>query len=85
MRSPRTSLLEVPGDPPRLHEFQDVPHGTVRIHEYLSRSLGKRRGLYVYTPPGYDKDPGSRYPVLYLFHGIGGQRSDLDGLRPCAT
>jgi hypothetical protein len=54
MRSPRTSILEVPGDPPRLHEFQDVPHGTVRVHEYRSQSLGKRRGLYVYTPPGYD-------------------------------
>jgi enterochelin esterase family protein len=71
MRSPRTSILEVPGDPPRLHEFQDVPHGTVRIHEYRSRSLGKLRGLRVYTPPGYDKDPGARYPVLYLFHGAG--------------
>lgn len=40
MRSLRTSILEVPGDPPRLHEFQDVPHGTIRVHEYRSRSLG---------------------------------------------
>jgi len=71
MRSPRTSILEVPGDPPRLHEFQDVPHGTVRVHEYRSRSLGKRRALHVYTPPGYDDDPGRRYPVLYLLHGSG--------------
>jgi enterochelin esterase family protein len=71
MRSPRTSILEVAGDPPRLHEFQDVPHGTVRIHEYRSRSLDKLRALYVYTPPGYDDDPGRRYPVLYLFHGSG--------------
>jgi enterochelin esterase family protein len=71
MRSPRTSILEIPGDPPSLHEFQDVPHGTVRVHAYRSQSLGKRRGLYVYTPPGYDKDPGARYPVLYLLHGSG--------------
>src|SRR6266516_1520397 len=48
-RTPRTSLLEVPGNPPRLSEFQNVPHGTVRIHWYQSRSLGRRRGLYVYT------------------------------------
>jgi len=71
MRSPRTSILEVPGDPPRFHEFQDVPHGTVRIHDYRSRSLSRRRGLYVYTPPGYDGDPHVRYPVLYLLHGAG--------------
>ena len=25
--------------------------------------------MTVYTPPGYDKDRGARYPVLYLFHG----------------
>ena len=24
MRSPRTSVVDVPGDPPRLHEYQDV-------------------------------------------------------------
>lgn len=69
-RSPRTSILEVPGSPPRLHEFQPVPHGTVRIHTYQSKSLGKQRGLYVYTPPGYD-GANARYPVLYLFHGSG--------------
>ncbi len=68
-RTPRTSLLEVPGNPPRLSEFQDVPHGTVRIHWYQSRSLGRRRGLYVYTPPGYDQDTKTRYPILYLLHG----------------
>jgi enterochelin esterase family protein len=71
MRSPRTSLVEVPADPPRLQEFQDVPHGTVRIHEYRSRSLGRLRRLHVYTPPGYDADTTTRYPVLYLFHGSG--------------
>lgn len=26
MRSPTTSILEIPGKPPLLHEFQDVPH-----------------------------------------------------------
>jgi enterochelin esterase family protein len=70
-RSPRTSLLEVPGSPPRLSEFQDAPHGTVRIHWYQSHSLGRRRGLYVYTPPDYDRNSRTRYPVLYLFHGAG--------------
>jgi len=71
MRSPRTSVVDVPGDPPRLHEYQEVPHGTVRLHEYASKALGRRRPLRVYTPPGYDRDPAARYPVLYLFHGSG--------------
>jgi len=71
MRSPRTSVVDVPGDPPRLHDWQDVPHGTVHLHEYVSKSLGRRRPLRVYTPPGYDKDSSATYPVLYLFHGSG--------------
>jgi enterochelin esterase-like enzyme len=71
MRSPRSSAFTVPGDPPRLHEFQKVPHGTVRLHDYESTALGRVRPLRVYTPPGYDKDADARYPVLYLFHGSG--------------
>jgi enterochelin esterase-like enzyme len=27
--------------------------------------------MYVYTPPGYDVDVSTRYPVLYLLHGGG--------------
>lgn len=70
MRSPTTSVLEVPGNPPRIWEFQDVPHGAVRLHDYQSKSLGRLRHLRVYTPPGYDRG-SRRYPVLYLFHGSG--------------
>ena len=71
MRLPRTSVVDIPGDPPRLHEYQNVPHGTVRLHEYESKALGRRRPLRVYTPPGYDQDPAAKLPVLYLFHGSG--------------
>jgi enterochelin esterase family protein len=70
MRAARTSVLEVPGDPPRLWEFQPVPHGTVHEHFYFSKSLNTKRRLHVYTPPGYEKNSKS-YPVLYLFHGSG--------------
>ncbi len=66
-----TSILEVPGDTPLLHEFLAVPHGTVRLYSYQSRSLGTLRSLRVYTPPGYDQNPEARYPVLYLLHGWG--------------
>jgi enterochelin esterase-like enzyme len=71
MREPRTSILHIPGEPPLLHDFQDVPHGTVRQHTYLSKSLGRLRELVVYTPPGYDKQADARFPTLYLQHGMG--------------
>lgn len=70
-RQPRTSILEVPGNPPLLHEFNAaVPHGTMREHWYQSKSLAKRRSLHVYTPPGYDQSRKD-LPVMYLLHGNG--------------
>ncbi|HOW66781.1 MAG TPA: alpha/beta hydrolase-fold protein [Candidatus Paceibacterota bacterium] len=70
MREPRTSILHIPGQPPRLTDFQDVPHGVIRNHSYFSKSLGRLRELAVYTPPGYDGSR-KRYPTLYLQHGSG--------------
>jgi len=65
------NLVEVPGERPMFFEQQDVPHGTVHIHKYRSKSLGVTRGLYVYTPPGYETSKDTKYPVLYLLHGMG--------------
>ncbi len=69
-RSARSMVL-VPGNPALFYEEQDVPHGTVHVHRYHSRSLDTTRGLYVYTPPGYETSPQVKYPVLYLLHGSG--------------
>ncbi len=69
-RSSRSMVL-VPGDPPMFYEERDVPHGTVHVHRYHSKSLDTTRGLYVYTPPGYETSLQTRYPVLYLLHGSG--------------
>ncbi len=71
MREPRTSILHLPGDPPLLQDFQDVPHGVVREHTYRSKALGRLRELAVYTPPGYDQQTDARFPTLYLQHGSG--------------
>ncbi len=71
MRRPRTSILHLPGQPPLMHDFQDVPHGVVRQHVYLSKSLGRLRELAVYTPPDYDRKSKARFPTLYLQHGSG--------------
>ena len=71
MYRPRTSILHIPGKPPLLHDFQDVPHGTIRLHTYHSKSLNRARELVVYTPPAYDQRRRRTYPTLYLQHGMG--------------
>lgn len=44
--------------------------GQLRRHErFCSRFLRNQRDLIVYTPPGYDDQPGRRFPVLYLQDG----------------
>jgi enterochelin esterase family protein len=70
-RSPETSLLEVTSENPLPFQWQEVPHGTVRLHDYRSEPLERLRRLRVYTPPGYDANPTKHFPVLYLFHGTG--------------
>lgn len=46
-----------------------VDRGKVDVVEYDSKTVGIKRKMLVYTPPGYSKD--TQYPVLYLLHGIG--------------
>lgn len=71
MRSPTTSVLDVPGTKPTPCEpLPGVARGTVHLHDYESKALGHRR-LRVYTPAAYAKDTRTRFPVLYLFHGSG--------------
>jgi enterochelin esterase-like enzyme len=64
------SLLEVPGDGTELWEIQNVPHGKVEINYIRSPALeNQTREVRVYTPPGYDANGSTKYPVLYLLHG----------------
>ncbi len=65
------NLVEIPGKEPMCFQQQQVPHGTLHLHKYPSKSLGVTRGLYIYTPPGYETSENVRYPVLYLLHGMG--------------
>jgi enterochelin esterase-like enzyme len=65
---PPASMFEIPGD--EFDDARDVPHGSVRIETYHSKSLGVPRTLWIYTPPGYERG-NTRYPVFYLLHGAG--------------
>src|SRR5262249_34443714 len=50
-----------------------VERGKLETVEYDSKTVGARRKLVVYLPPGYAKE--TKYPVLYLLHGKGGNES----------
>jgi enterochelin esterase-like enzyme len=53
---------------------EGIRHGKLEMVEYDSKSVGTRRKMNVYTPPGYSAD--RKYPVLYLLHGIGGDETE---------
>ncbi|MDE6805620.1 MAG: esterase [Muribaculaceae bacterium] len=67
-----SNVVIVPGGNADMYAVQDVPHGTVSKLWYDSPALGEKRRMTVYTPAGYDADADTRYPVLYLLHGMGG-------------
>ena len=60
--------MDIPGDTPLVHAMQDVPHGTI-TYEYYPSVEATFGSLVVYTPPGYEDDPGKKYPVFYLISG----------------
>ena len=53
---------------------EGIAHGKLEMVEYDSKSVGNKRKALVYTPPGYSAD--TKYPVLYLLHGIGGDEEE---------
>ncbi len=66
-----TGGIEVPSEDSAFYQPQQVPHGDVREKWYFSKVTGDWRRAYVYTPPGYDANRATRYPVLILQHGSG--------------
>lgn len=66
-----SSGIEVPEPGVDFYDAKNVPHGEVRVRPYFSKIANAWRQAYVYTPPGYDNNPNTRYPVLYLQHGAG--------------
>ncbi|HUV71110.1 MAG TPA: alpha/beta hydrolase-fold protein [Terracidiphilus sp.] len=66
-----SSAIEIPADDADFYSHKDVPLGVVRIQWYFSTVTGQWRRCFIYTPPGYDTNSKTRYPVLYLLHGWG--------------
>ncbi|HKP16137.1 MAG TPA: alpha/beta hydrolase-fold protein, partial [Gemmatimonadaceae bacterium] len=66
----------VPDAPAGFNARRDgIPHGMIDVIEYDSKTVGTRRKMLVYTPPGYTTGT-KKYPVLYLLHGIGGDETE---------
>jgi enterochelin esterase-like enzyme len=63
--------FEIPDPDGSFYDLKDVPHGNVLIENYFSKTISAWRHIFVYTPPGYDANTSTRYPVLYLQHGGG--------------
>lgn len=72
---PGFNLLNIPADPPRFDELQNVPHGAVHIRTYYSTIQNKFQKVYIYVPPSYEQAVDKHYPVLYLRHGGGGNET----------
>jgi enterochelin esterase family protein len=63
--------FEVPEAGVDYYDLKNVPHGNVLIKNYFAKTSNSWRHIFVYTPPGYETDLSTRYPVLYLQHGGG--------------
>jgi hypothetical protein len=72
--SPEDNKEAFPKPPDGFDKVRDgVPHGKLERVDYDSKTVGVKRWMEVYTPPGYSTD--RKYPVLYLLHGIGGNEN----------
>jgi enterochelin esterase-like enzyme len=67
------SGIEIPDPGVDFYDLKVVPHGEIRSRWYTTAS-GETRQAFVYTPPGYDQNTRTRYPVVYLQHGMGEDR-----------
>jgi len=64
------SGIEIPAKDQDFYALKNVPHGQLRETQYFSKTSNSVRRVFIYTPPGYDKN-NQKYPVLYLQHGMG--------------
>ncbi len=65
------SGIEIPAKDEDFYALKNVPHGQLSQVLYFSPGTNTTRRCFVYTPPDYDRDGKTRYPVLYLQHGAG--------------
>lgn len=63
------SGIEIPAADQDFFTLKNVPHGLISENIYFSKLTNSYRRCFIYTPPGYNENIKTRYPVLYLQHG----------------
>jgi enterochelin esterase-like enzyme len=71
----RMSGIEIPAPDQAFYTPGDIAHGQIRECYFKSKVRNCFERIYVYTPAGYDSNPTKKYPVLYLQHGMGEDRT----------
>jgi len=66
------NMFLVPGGRADYYAVRNVPHGTVSKVWYPCTLTKNNRRMTVYTPAGYNPTGKTRYPVVYILHGAGG-------------
>jgi enterochelin esterase-like enzyme len=67
----RMSGIEIPAPDEGFYTPLNISHGQIRECFFYSEVRKKYETIYVYTPSEYDSKPDKKYPVLYLQHGMG--------------
>ncbi len=68
------NTLLVLDDSTSVFQPKAVPHGSVTTVWIPSTEMKTARRAFIYTPPGYEGG-NTKYPVLYLLHGSGGDEA----------
>ncbi len=63
--------------PPATNAAPANPGARVQCLAYHSRILDRKVNFCVLLPPGYNRPPRRRYPVLYYLPGLGGSAEEL--------
>lgn len=63
------SGIEIPSEDMDFWQVKNVPQGSIVERYYWSKATESMRHCYIYLPAEYEKNPGKKYPVLYLQHG----------------
>ncbi|MGO4771719.1 alpha/beta hydrolase-fold protein [Flavobacterium sp. W22_SRS_FK3] len=63
------SGIEIQANDQEFYALKKVPHGLVSENIYFSKLTNSFRRCFIYTPPGYNENTKTSYPVLYLQHG----------------
>ncbi|MER3434477.1 MAG: esterase [Leptolyngbya sp. ERB_1_1] len=61
-------------DTPAIEEVAGI---NFQVKSFYSEAMGQQRRYGVILPPGYEKHPKLRYPVIFLLHGGHGDERDF--------